>query len=269
MWNNLPLASHSLSWALALSTDHRCAILSLLNEISAVKLGESLDVLGRRKPSWGQPAQLAPGIPGSPRSSTSLRFLSLRLDLFSQHPFPVLLSHVSSWIPELKRVLQPPCFCPHKPIASIIPVPSHSFPPRSCCPANPVPRAEAVVRGGGSCRQPDFLAGMHRDVPAPWELKPVTLQQGAWEQSPMARQGEEDMVHVIPEHGVCQRFGFCLMWWIESLSQPNPENYFTFQVSVRVWLRPVLPRGNVSNLQVKDLVMVKVWVDSEGFFLTQ
>lgn len=47
------------------------------------------------------------------------------------------------------------------------PVHFRGLPSRSCCTAKPLSRAEVVVRGSGSCRQPDFPAGVHRDAVAP------------------------------------------------------------------------------------------------------
>lgn len=47
------------------------------------------------------------------------------------------------------------------------PVHFRGLPSHSCCTAKPLPRAEVVVRGSGSCRQPDFLAGVHRDAVTP------------------------------------------------------------------------------------------------------
>lgn len=142
----------------------------------------SLNVLGRRRPSWGEPAQLGPGIPGSPHNSPvspSLHFLSLPPDRNSSASLPHPLAPCLILNPREKTAQQPPCYRSSGPVAFIIPVPSCSFLWPSillCC--KPPPQGG----GGGSCQQPDSLAGMHRDVAMPQEWKPVALWHGTWEQ---------------------------------------------------------------------------------------
>lgn len=122
MQSSLPIASHSFNRALLLSTNHRCAILSLYKEKTtfAMKLrgnlivpkGGSLTEEGQLSFFWTL---------GSPRIFFhTLQVLSIPLDLPAHYPSPIPLSSVSSWIPEGKKnPLQPLCCYSPKAVAFV------------------------------------------------------------------------------------------------------------------------------------------------------
>lgn len=214
--------------------------------------------------SWLLAPQESPN--NNPRSSLSL-FPIARTWLYSSASLPHPLALFVILNPREKRALQSPCSCSPRLIAFAISIPIHFHDLPSCsrCSASPLPGAEVVV-SASSWFPAQGCAGIHRDAAMPQELKLVSLGttwgQVTWS-SQQSRYGERR------GHSTCNCWiqSLSAIWvlpyvmdWKYTLSQSSPANYFTFRVESSV---RILPRVNISNLQVPDLVMVKERVDNE------